>query len=810
MNRHRYLIIVLGMFAALGVLYSATTPLFESSDEFSHLQVIRYMAQARRLPPQVIPYRRAATGADMAWFLGYHSPPLYYAPPLYHALGALLTFWSPLDDLPERLIPSPSWEAGYSPGGDDSPWNKNIYVHLPDEFPAESATMRATVWLRLLSLALGGVTVVCAYCVARLLWPERPTLALGAAVWVAFNPKFIATSASVTNDPLLNALFSLALLLMLRTMRNGARWPRWAALGALVGTGMLVKQSALALLPLGGLAILGQAEEHAASGERLDSYVGKVFKHGAAFGLAALAVGGWWYAYNALRYGDPLGVAPHLAAQVPLKGFDWRALSMTFRSYWSGFAWGITSPVWIYWAIAAVVVIALLGLLRVCLPGGELWRLSRMKRRALGILAAAVILNTIALVRWAVVTGAPFGRLLFPSIAATGVLCTWGLGQWVGIGTRLLAGIRLVPTGAIANSDVLARARWVGLAVLGGGLVLFAAWVPWGLLRPAFASPYCPEGMPETAQRLDMDFVGGVRLLGYEGSEEDLYPGDTLELVSYWQADETPEGLYAVWCQLGPQDPTQRVADNDRWLGGTLYPSCLWRAGDTVRQSCVLRVPEWAPAPALYWVRLGLVDEEHARLSLRSGGNVVTLGPWRVRAEGAKPGVTPPPPRNPVDARFGEAIRLAGYEVALGDAVAFPPSVPPVGEEVKFSPQRGELEGGRTTETSLAAGTIVITLTWAAESIPTADYTVFVHFLDADGTMIGQHDGPPSEGAYPTSWWLPGDVIADHHALSATVPLSALLSLRVGLYDPVTLARLPAYDASGARLQDDAVILPSP
>ena len=148
-------------------------------------------------------------------------------------------------------------EAGHRQANTD-PWNKNIYAHRAEETLAQSDTVRAAALLRVISLGLAAVTVWCAYAMARLLWPEHPFLALGAASFVAFNPQFIALSIGVTNDNLLNALFGLSLLCMLRFMRDGADWPRWAALGGLVGLGLLTKQSGLLLLPLGLLAVAWQ------------------------------------------------------------------------------------------------------------------------------------------------------------------------------------------------------------------------------------------------------------------------------------------------------------------------------------------------------------------------------------------------------------------------------------------------------------------------------------------------------------------------------------------------------------------------
>jgi len=100
-----------------------------------------------------------------------------------------------------------------------------------------------------------------------------------------------------------------------------------------------------------------------------------------------------------------------------------------------------------------------------------------------------------------------------------------------------------------------------------------------------------------------------------------------------------------------------------------------------------------------------------------------------------------------------------------------------------------------------------LTLYWQAQRTLLADYTVFVHLVDAGGRLAGQHDGVPVNGDYPTRWWLPNQVIADQHTLVLDKPLAGQAMWQVGLYDLATLTRLPAFDGAGQRLPDDAIRL---
>ncbi|HOU42214.1 MAG TPA: hypothetical protein PK829_13190, partial [Promineifilum sp.] len=95
-------------------------------------------------------------------------------------------------------------------------------------------------------------------------------------------------------------------------------------------------------------------------------------------------------------------------------------------------------------------------------------------------------------------------------------------------------------------------------------------------------------------------------------------------------------------------------------------------------------------------------------------------------------------------------------------------------------------------------------LVWRADGQPEAAYRVFVHLVDAAGHIIAQSDAAPANWTRPTTGWLRGEVILDTHTLTLPEPLPAgPLTLRIGLYDPDTGARL----ASGGA---DFVTIPWP
>jgi hypothetical protein len=84
-----------------------------------------------------------------------------------------------------------------------------------------------------------------------------------------------------------------------------------------------------------------------------------------------------------------------------------------------------------------------------------------------------------------------------------------------------------------------------------------------------------------------------------------------------------------------------------------------------------------------------------------------------------------------------------------------------------------------------------LTLYWRALTEMTSSYSVFTHVLGPDGQIVAQQDNVPVNGTYPTTLWLPGEVIADDYQLSLQDDLPAgEYPIEVGFYDPDSGLRL--------------------
>ena len=73
-------------------------------------------------------------------------------------------------------------------------------------------------------------------------------------------------------------------------------------------------------------------------------------------------------------------------------------------------------------------------------------------------------------------------------------------------------------------------------------------------------------------------------------------------------------------------------------------------------------------------------------------------------------------------------------------------------------------------------------LAWVGLQRMDNDYTAFVHVREGE-QLIAQSDDQPASGFYPTSWWQPGDWIADARSLDLSAPLDLTRQrVTVGMY----------------------------
>ncbi len=730
-NRNWAIVLLLIAYLCLGLLYSIVNPLFEAPDEVWHYAYVKNIADGYGLPVQT-------PEIEQPWRQEGSQPPLYYL------AAALLTFWIDSDDFSELIWWNPFSEAA-RPGQVDD--NQNLFIHTPQEgFPYRGAVLAMHI-ARLLSLAMGAVTVLATYLIASEILPHRREVAIGAAMINAFNPQFTFISGSVSNDAMVTSISSLALLLMVRMIRRGASTRRVAMLGVSVGLALLAKLSAFALLPL-SLTVLVVAAWRRGSWTSL-------FRWGAIFLALIGLIAGWWYVRNWLLYGEPLGTVTMLRIfgywQKSLGAIlSQRNLREVEISFWAAFGWGnIRVNPFIYKGLRFVTLLAgvgwVIGLTRVLRERRVdiSWSLS------MAILFLWVIMVFAALVRWMQVASAALGRLLFPAISAISILISWGLMQLVP--KRFSRGLSHTLGGLLLSLNIISLLLYV---------------IP-AYARPPILSPAEAILLPNQVKVLYGD---KVELLAYEFESGAVRPGERVGITFYWRClTEMEEDLNVFIRVLGREG--QLIGEKESYPGGGSYPTTEWKRGEIIKDTYLTRIRRRATAPTAAWVQVGLFDlaimTEVPAYDGRSRPIVPLLGPIKI----APWFPLEVEPQAKVKVNLGQRVTLIGYDL----------------EETVVHP----------------GGDIHLTLYWQAQREMSQDYTVFAHLIDAEGGIWAQKDDQPLEGDYPTSLWDEGEIVKDDYELVVEADLPAgKYQVEVGMYSLETMERLPLLGEDGETVGD--------
>jgi 4-amino-4-deoxy-L-arabinose transferase-like glycosyltransferase len=554
-----------------GAGYSVATPIFEAPDEPFHFAYVRWLASGRGLPV-VDPLR------PEAWRQEGTQPPLYYA------IGALLTGWIDTGDLPLVLAFNPHARLGVPDARD----NRNAVIHTPREHFPYRGSVLAVHLLRLFSAALAALTVLATYILAKAVWPQQGTAALLAAALVAVNPMFVFVSASVNNDALATLLATACLALTVSAAARPSRWGTLAA-GAAGGLALLAKLNTAWVIPLAAL----YTGTHAYRREGPSS----ALRTAGATLLSTVAVAGWWPARNLMVYGDPTGLAAHLAVMGSVPRGEAAQLldelaGLRF-AFWGIFGWfNVLPPLTYYIPFWGAAGAGLAGLaLRVLAERRRSTSATRPAlpdRAPLWLLSGAVISALGSLVWWTFQTQGAQGRLLFPAWPAAAILLVYGWEQ--------LAGARrLVPFGG-----ALVAAQAVLVAVTPVAVIAPAYQLPASFRTAAGQARPAPAATAEFWQ-----YDGRIALLAAE-LPATVRPGDPVVVTLHWRTLDAPGRNLSVYVQvLAPSG--RKVGQRDSFPGGGLAPTVYWRAGDEFIERIAVPLEPDLP-PGEYTVLVGLYD----------------------------------------------------------------------------------------------------------------------------------------------------------------------------------------------------------
>ncbi len=398
------LVIILLIYASIGLMYARLTPLWQVPDEPAHVNYALHVARTGTLPTlQPGDYDAAYLERIKAarfppnmpvTSIRYesHQPPLYY-------LGAALLV---------RLFAPTALNATSSP-----------------------ALAPAVYTMRLYSLALSIALLVIVYIIMRRVFPAHPSLALAGVAFVAFIPQHVAIMAGANNDALAELVLALVLVRLVSDMNQGKVGGRNSlARGLLLGTALLTKTTIY--LP----TFLAWLTFHFLQGNQSRGWA-RPLKQGVTEGAVALALVLPFYVRNIIVYGwpDVLGLRRHAqvvvgqlttAEFIAREGWEalWeRALTWTFRSFWGQFGWmGVLMDARVYRALAYFSLVLMAALL-VCLVGRRCFA----SRHYGLVLGAAAMGTVISYVGYNVSFLQHQGRYLYPMLVPLAAFTMPGL-----------------------------------------------------------------------------------------------------------------------------------------------------------------------------------------------------------------------------------------------------------------------------------------------------------------------------------------------------------------------------------------------
>ncbi len=514
--QHYLPIIVIALSTLFSIGYSSG-PIFEAPDEIQHYVYIRKLANGEGLQDD---YYRPDLWLSGAWF----EPPLYYAMAALIKLPISDTDFGEISERKNVLHPNLIRVSTHDPPPPIGNDNKNFFLHSRrEDFPyLASGTALAIHMIRLYSVALGTLTLIVAFAIFRLLWPDRLGWQLSALGIVAFWPLREFMAGVINNDNLISLTATVSLYLILRQARLGPSWKDAALLGAALGLSLIAKKSGLLLVAPYGLAVL-------LDWKRQWRYVPLTL------GMAAI-LGGWWYLRHWIMYGE---ISTYTMITVhngrieiwSRPGFSLLdvldKLTLTYQRFWASFNHDGTVPVGpeLNSLYNILTVLGLAG----ALIGFVRWVRTNRQRGAdrstvnqIVIMAGYVVTTIVAMTYVAMtVILATQPRYSLPSASMLGALLAFG---WDSLTPKRLK-LR------VALSSVM---LWAAMACYA--------------LAGYFLPVYQPLPAPDQVEHpLNLNFESKLTLIGTAQETVSAWPGDTVSITLYWQAGQpTPHMNYVL------------------------------------------------------------------------------------------------------------------------------------------------------------------------------------------------------------------------------------------------------------------------
>ncbi|MCB0213692.1 MAG: hypothetical protein KDJ52_30400, partial [Anaerolineae bacterium] len=302
--------------------------------------------------------------------------------------------------------------------------------------------------------------------------------------------------------------------------------------------------------------------------------------------------------------------------------------------------------------------------------------------------------------------------------------------------------------------------------------------------RPIFR--LAPSGrnftVPNISRPLDVTFAGNIKLLGYDLPTRRVEAGGGLPLTLYWQGLKWMGQEFVIF---------NRLLDNQQLAWGGYdrmaqenYSTLLWAPQEIVVDGFAVPVAPDAPdgvyTLSLGWYQIVAGSSQSLPIVQPDSGQPtdatsVTIGPLKIGGPPPNATVEQAAPQIELDTALGDTVKLLGVDPNLATACTAGP---------------------------LADCAMTLTFYWQPTALTDVDYTVFVHIRNDSGETVAQNDRPPLAGAYPTALWDIGEIIRDEMTIPLTAIAPGRYTIALGMYDPVTGARLAVADTA-----DNAIVV---
>ena len=228
MNTKKPFSFIIVSFILICIIWSILIPPFEAPDESGHYGYVSFILNNSSLPKP--PYSWNEGGS-------LYQPPLYYLmlSPILKTFGKL--------NYDNGLRPNPKWVENRFQVA-------NAFIgSFKESIFSKNSNIRVVYLLRFVSILLATVTVFFTFKLASLIFLKHKNLVIFSTLLVAFNPQFIFHSSAITNDNLAILLTTLAIFLMVKTIKGVKINPKTAlALGLVVGLAIITKLNLLFLV----------------------------------------------------------------------------------------------------------------------------------------------------------------------------------------------------------------------------------------------------------------------------------------------------------------------------------------------------------------------------------------------------------------------------------------------------------------------------------------------------------------------------------------------------------------------------------